>query len=209
MPTLNLARVTQILQDDEPPRVVVEPRKALSKGYLAKISQGRPGDAGPWRRHFVHRSGESFVPGDESSPGTTLYTYANLGDGVYEAHSTLRSGQAHRVVFRVAGGQIAVLSDGGTAEEVLGSLGWAAPAAPDDGLPELAGSSFQVQWGRTERAKILSAATAARRDDLVDRFRHVGDSTYFIANRNKPLDAWPEPGPNQFVEGKLAAGHLF
>lgn len=204
MPTLYLARMTEIDPDpaDGIACCVVEPRKNVSKGYVAAISPAGPRDEAAWRRRFLDRTGQSYIP----RRSATLHVFAGLADGTYEAHSTLRSGLAHRTVFRVERGAIAIVCDqegAGPAEAVLEALGWEAPAAPDDGLPPLRGTTLQVDYARKIRTSILSRARA-RRPDLAATLALVVDATYFIANKVRPLDEWPRPAARQLAGGPLA-----
>lgn len=131
MATLDLVRTTSLRLDDNPPRCVTEPRRGVSPGSLALISPARPGDRAPWRRRPVERSGETFLPSLDGGRGATWYAYNDLADGAYEAHSVLAlPRRSHRVVFRVEGGEIAVLGEDATPGEVLEALGWRAEARP-------------------------------------------------------------------------------
>lgn len=216
MPTLDLARRTVILDSapfDWPASgcsCVVEAKPGLSRGYVAAIAPARPGDTDPWRRAFLRPTGESRRPGEAGGAGRWLLAYAGLAEGPHEAHSVLRAGRAHRVVFRVRDGAIAVLDDGGDARAVLAALGWAAPVVGDDGLPRLVGSPAQVDWARTIRLGILPRL--AGRPDLASILLQVVDATYFVANRNRPPADWPPPAPRQIDPAAAPApaeGQLF
>jgi hypothetical protein len=63
----------------------------------------------------------------------------------------------------------------------------------------LAGTQAQVAYAATIRRSMLAVARRYGPPELVDMFMGVRDSTWFIANRNRPLDQLRWPSPSQMI----------
>lgn len=197
MPTLSLARCFEFVEDDPVDgrgcHVITEARQGVSKGFLAAIRINTGESPSPWLRSFLKPSRTSWQAGTER----TVSIFARLGDGFYEAHSTLRSREAQRVALRVGQGQITIIDTACDEDTVLAAMGGTArPSANGSDYP-LIGTVNQIRWAEAIRAGWIKTARICNDAAAESLLHEIADATWFVANRSQPFGKWAAPASRQ------------
>lgn len=122
-PGLSLARE---LAACEQPVVITEAHTKWSRGWMARIARAPARSRWRFARDWLEPADDRR---NTAGNGPLVYDLRSLPEGVYEADSVERSGHAHRVYFRVAGGRVVELYL--NAEEARAEL-----AAEESGSPK-------------------------------------------------------------------------
>lgn len=115
MQTLNTARTTSVSgeADANEVEIVTERHGAWSRGWVARIVREDASAPGGLAQRFV----DAVAEPPRGKNGDARF---RVGDGLYQADSVWRSFSSHRVLFRVAGGEVEILAD--TASTSMGHL---------------------------------------------------------------------------------------
>jgi hypothetical protein len=219
MPMLRLDRRVELIEDEGPPAVVCEPKTRISGGTCVRLSidPERP------YRHWLRTPLEAEPRAHPDRPPVKVLLYDALEPGIYEAHSTFRSGEAVVAYVRVAAaGAIELLGHAGDEDAVLAALhglpvdeliAARRAAGAVEGRPEMAGTARQVAWAESIRDTLTAAARAAGDEQLAAGLETVTDATWFLANRDRspselrerlPVPAGRRPPPGAVARGTAA-----
>jgi hypothetical protein len=213
MPTIDLVRDERIQPGGPGVQVRVEDHPALGAGFVAELLPDPASPASRWRREFIQRRWT------DRTGGRPVGIYGPLLPGTYEAKSVRRAGQSLVCYFAVEGDDVEVIGHAGDEDAVLakltglGSDELAALQVAEEAsqpLPRLEGTARQCRWAEQLRERLLAQAGGDER--LVEGLLAVRDAAWFIANREKTVEAlrsrlrakeWfarrdalgPEPGP--------------